>query len=172
LALLPRWTDVRIIRHVIGHKGYRTRVVHLATTLPQRFSDDEVIALYRRRWEIETCFGYLKTGLQMNVLKCKSVAGVMKELTAYLLVYNLVRLLMLKWADENDLDVRRVSFIDACRLLAARMLGLGGCPDLLVNPDRSGRVQLRRVRRRPKKYTLLKAPRAAYTLPERSTKMR
>lgn len=170
-ALLPRWTEVRIIRHVIRQRGSRTRVVHLATTLPPSVSDEEVIELYARRWEIETCFGYLKTGLKMNVLKCRSVQGVLKELTVYLLVYNLVRLLMLRWAQENEVDVRRVSFIDACRLLAARMLGLSGCADLLINADRHGRSQLRRTRRRPKKYPLLKAPRAAYRLSKGSTRM-
>ena len=173
LALLRKWTEVRIIRHVIQRKGYRTRVVYLATTLPQQWSDQEVIDLYARRWEIETCFGYIKTGMKMNVLKCKSVDGVLKELTVYLLVYNLVRLLMLKWAQENGVDVRRVSFIDACRLLAARMLGLGGCDQLLLlNPDRSGRAQLRRIRRRPKKYPLLKAPRETYNVPESPGKKR
>jgi Transposase DDE domain len=166
MGLLPKFSDVRIIRHVIQQKGYRTRRIYLATTLPQQWSDREVIDLYRRRWEIETCFGHIKTGLKMNVLKCKTVDGVMKELTIYLLVYNLVRLLMLKYAEENGLDMRRISFIDACRLLAAWMLGLNGCEKLILNPDRSGRIQLRRVRRRPKKYPLLKAPRATYKLPE------
>ena len=129
-----------------------------------------MIDLYRRRWEIETCLGYLKTGMKMNVLKCRTVAGVMKELTVYLLVYNLVRLLMLRWAREHDVDVRRVSFIDACRLLAAWLSGLPGCDRLILNPDRTGRSQLRRVRRRPKKYTLLKAPRDTYPLPTRRRK--
>lgn len=169
-ALLPRWIELRIIRHVVTCKGYRSRVVYLATTLPASWSDQEVIDLYRRRWEIETCLGYLKTGMKMNVLKCRTVAGVMKELTVYLLVYNLVRLLMLRWAREHDVDVRRVSFIDACRLLAAWLSGLPGCDRLILNPDRTGRSQLRRVRRRPKKYTLLKAPRDTYPLPTRRRK--
>lgn len=170
LKALPAWLGVRIIHHVIEHKGYRTRVLYLATTLPAAWSDDEVRALYRRRWEIETCFGHLKTGMKMNVLKCRSVEGVIKELTVYLLVYNLVRLLMLRWARQAQADARRVSFIDACRLLTAWLMGLPGCARLIVNPDRQGRAQLRRVRRRPKKYPLLKAARATYTLPENQRK--
>src|SRR5690606_15726797 len=79
-------------------QGYRTRRVYLATTLPPAWSDREVIDLYRRRWEIETCFGDIKTRMKMNVLKCRSVEGIMKELTVYLLVYNLVRLMMLRRA--------------------------------------------------------------------------
>ena len=167
---LPSWVEVRIIRHVIERKGYRTKVVYLATTLPMTFSDAEVIELYRRRWEIETCFGHIKTGMKMNVLKCKSVDGVTKELAAYLLVYNLVRLIMLRFAREQQVDVRRVSFIDSCRLLCAWLTGLSGCSELIVNPDRTGRSQLRCIRRRPKKYPLLKAPRHQYKTPETQAK--
>lgn len=170
--LLPRWTAVRIIRHLIRRQGYRTKEVFIATTLLDEtlWSDEQIIELYRRRWEIETCFGHIKTSMKMNVLKCKSVEGVMKELTIYLLVYNLVRLIMLKWAMDQGLDVRRVSLLDAVRLLAAWMTGLSGGASLILNPDRTGRMQLRRVRRRPKKYTLLIAPRHLTTTPTKSTR--
>jgi putative transposase len=167
---LPTHIELRLMRHVIARKGYRTRVLWLASTLPMTWSDEEVIDLYRRRWEIETCFGCLKTGMKMNVLKCRSVDGVMKELTIYLLVYNLARLIMLAWAQQMQVDVRRISFIDACRMLSCWLTGLSGCGELVVNPDRVGRVQLRRVRRRPKKYTLLTAPRHMYKLPEKPPK--
>lgn len=167
---LPPWVELRIMHHVITRKGYRTRSVYLATTLPQSWSDQEVIDLYHRRWEIETCFGHLKTSMKMNVLKCQSVEGVQKELAVYLLVYNLVRLIMLQWAMQSQVDVRRVSFIDACRLLCAWLTGLEGRRELILNPDRSGRCQLRRIRRRPKKYPLLKAPRDCYKLPEKQRK--
>ncbi len=164
LRLLPRWTNVRIIRHVIEQKGCRTKVVFLATTLldPDVWSDERLIDLYRRRWEIETCFGHIKTGMKMNVLKCKTVEGVMKELTIYLLVYNLVRLMMLRWAMDNQVDVRRVSLIDAYRRLAARAAGLPGVDRIIVNPLRPGRAAPRAVRRRPKKYTLLTMTRAQW----------
>ena len=118
--------------------------------------------LYCRRWEIETCFNHLKTTMKMNVLKCQSVEGVMKELCIYLLVYNLVRLQMLRWAMAAGVDVRRVSFIDAWRCLAAWALGLAGVDRLIVNPLRPGRSEPRAVRRRPKKYTLLMTPRSKW----------
>ena len=95
----------------------------------------------------------------MNVLKCKSVDGVMKEMCVYLIVYNLVRLLMLKYVHERGMDVRRVSFIDAMRHLAARGLGLAGVERLILNPPRPGRWQPRVVRRRRKQYDLLTSPR-------------
>ena len=70
----------------------------------------------------------------------RTLDGVMKELCMYLLIYNLVRLMMLRWAARNGVDVRRVSFIDAYRALAAWALGLDGIDQLVLIPDRSGRA--------------------------------
>ncbi len=41
---------------------------------------------YGLRWTIETCFKHLKTTMKMDVLRCQTVAGVLKELTMFLLV--------------------------------------------------------------------------------------
>ncbi|HZZ42067.1 MAG TPA: hypothetical protein VFE58_03955 [Tepidisphaeraceae bacterium] len=51
--------------------------------------------------------------------------------------------------------MRRISFIDAMRQVAARMIGLEGADKLIVNPDRPGRRQLHVLRRRPKAYDWL-----------------
>jgi hypothetical protein len=160
-ALLPAFIDVRIVRFTIAHKGYRTRHVWIATTLMDEalWPDAKIAELYGHRWEIETCFDHLKTTMGMSVLRCKTVAGVEKELAVYLLVYNLVRLAMLKAARDQNVDVRRISFVDAMRWLAARMMGLEGVERLIVNPDRRGRSQLRVIRRRVKEYDLLNKPR-------------
>jgi hypothetical protein len=168
---MPQELIVRIVRHVIDRPGYRSKVVLLATTLPpttlppttlsqQRWSDEQVAELYRQRWQIETCFAHLKTTMGMNVLKCKSVALVRKELMIYLLVYNLVRLRMLQWAHDSGINVRRVSFIDTLRLLSVQAMGLQGVPTLITNPHRTGRRQLRVRRRRPRHYTWMTQPRS------------
>jgi hypothetical protein len=96
----------------------------------------------------------------------QSVQGVMKELCISLLVYNLMRIQMLRWALAAGIDVRRVSFIDACRWLASRALRLAGVDGLIVNPPRPGRTEPRVVRRRPRKYTLLTTPRSKWKCPE------
>ena len=38
---------------------------------------------------------HLKTTMQMEVWHCKTVPGVLKELTVFAIVYNLVRLVMI-----------------------------------------------------------------------------
>lgn len=160
-ALLPQFIDVRIVRYTVEHRGFRTRHVLVATTLLDEvlWPDHKIAELYGHRWNIETCFGHLKTTMKMNVLRCKTLAGVMKELAVYLAVYNLVRLAMLKAAARQNVDVWRISFVDAMRWLAARVIGLSGVDKLIVNPQRPGRCQLRVIRRRPKPYDLLNRPR-------------
>ncbi len=78
----------------------------------------------------------------------------------YLIVYNLIRLAMLRMAGRAAANVNRVSFIDAMRYLAMRLLGLTGVERLVVNPDRSGRRCPRVIRRRMKEYDLLTKPRS------------
>jgi hypothetical protein len=159
-ALMPEFMDVRIVRYSVIHKGYRTRHVLVATTLDRTLWPDEKIAeLYGQRWQIETCFDHLKTTMKMNMLRCKTVEGVQKELAVYLAVYNLVRLVMLKAAARQGVSAKRISFIDAMRWLAAVMMGLEGVDRLIINPDRTGRTQLRVIRGRLKQYDLLRKPR-------------
>ena len=135
--------------------------VLIATTLDEaNWPDDKIAELYGHRWQIETCFNHLKTTMKMNVLRCTTVDGVKKELAVYLAAYNLVRMAMLKAAQEQRVSPDRISFVDAQRWLLARMLGLPGVGRLIVNPDRRGRSQLRVIRRRLKKYLLLTKPRA------------
>lgn len=95
----------------------------------------------------------------MNMLKCRTVGGVEKGLAVYLLAYNLIRPAMLRAAARQNVAAGRVSFADAARWLACRMLGLDGVDDLIVNPDRRGRCQLRVIRGRMKAYDLLVRPR-------------
>jgi Transposase DDE domain len=159
---LPQWIIVRLVSYTLSQKGYRTKHVTIATTLldERAWPDASVAELYGQRWRIEGCFNQLKTHMKMNVLKCKTVEGVLKELAVYLLVYNLVRIAMLHAADDQQVSVQRISFIDALRWLGCRMLGLVGAKRLILNPHRPGRWQPRVLRRRVKPYDFLTHPRA------------
>ncbi|MFI5379944.1 MAG: IS4 family transposase, partial [Tepidisphaerales bacterium] len=102
-TLLPATLQVRLVKHRIGRPGYRTQEVVIATTLldEQAWPDEKIAELFGCRWRIETCFDHIKTTMKMNVLKCQTVDGVMKELAVYLLVYNLVWLAMLRAAERQ-----------------------------------------------------------------------
>ena len=114
--------------------------------------------LYGMRWHVELDLRHLKQTMKMDVLKCKTVEGILKELTVYALVYNLVRAVMLEAARRQGQDVERVSFVDALRWLSTARPG-EPLPPLVVNPHRPDRVEPRAVKRRPKPYPLLTKPR-------------
>ena len=97
--------------------------------------------------------------MKMDVLKCKTVPGVMKELAVFVLVYNLVRMVMLKSAKLQGVNVERISFIDALRWLASTETAVD-LDSLVVNPLRPNRVEPRVRKRRPKQFAVMVRPRA------------
>jgi hypothetical protein len=159
---LPAQLSIRIVRYTVPRKGYRTRVVYVATTLldPLAYPPETIMRLYGHRWNVETCFNQLKTHAKMNALRSQSVEGVIKELIIYLIVWNLVRLTMAKFAAAAGVSVWRVSFIDTVRWLCALLHAMPTTQlRLLINPDRPGRWEPRKLKRRIKEYDLLKEPR-------------
>ena len=96
--------------------------------------------------------------MKMDVLKCKTVDGVLRELQVFALIYNMVRQVMLEAAVRQKVDVRRISFIDAWRWLQSAKPG-DPLPKLVVNPYRPNRLEPRVRKRRPKQYPLMTKPR-------------
>ena len=159
-AALPVSIVVRELRYTIHGKGFRPKEITLVTTLldPERYSLSSLADLFRQRWEIETNFGHLKTTMKMDVLKCKTVDGVLRELQVFALIYNMVRQVMLEAARRQHVDVRRISFIDAVRWLQTAKPG-DELPKLVVNPHRPNRLEPRVRKRRPKQYPMMSKPR-------------
>jgi hypothetical protein len=114
--------------------------------------------LYQLRWQVETALAQLKTTMQMDVLHCNTVPGVLKELTVFAIVYNLVRMVMLQSATLQHTAVERISFLDALRSLSAPSTGMP-LVALLVIPVRPHRVEPRVKKRRPKPFPLMITPR-------------
>jgi len=97
--------------------------------------------------------------MKMEVLHCRTVEGVLKELSMFALAYNLVRLVMLEAAQRQKTPIDRISFVDALRWLRTAKPGTP-LPKLVVNPDRPGRAEPRVLKRRPKQYDLMTKPRS------------
>ena len=158
---LPDSIAVRELRYTLDRPGFRVRAITLVTTLLDAgaYPAGELAELYGARWRVEQDLRDLKQTMKMDVLKCQTAEGVLKELTAYAIVYNLVRLVMGEAASRQGVEVDRISFIDALRWLLEAGPG-EGLPKLVVNPTRPGRSEPRVKKRRPKQFPLMSKPRS------------
>jgi len=100
----------------------------------------------------------LKITLGLDVLKGQSVDVVMKEVQIFILVYNLVRLVLLKAARYQKLNPHRLSFIDALRWLQPPK-PQQTFTECIVNPPRPNRIEPRCIKRHMKQYDLMTRPR-------------
>lgn len=159
-AALPESLILRELRYRVGRPGFRTETVTLVTTLldAELYTVEALADLYGVRWRVELNLRHLKQTMKMDVLRCMTVDGVMKELTIYAIVYNLVRVVMMEAAARQGVDVERISFIDALRWLCE--MKTDDLPKLVVNPARPGRCEPRVRKRRPKQYPVMKKPRS------------
>jgi hypothetical protein len=159
-AALPESLVLRELRYRVGRPGFRTQTTTVVTTLLDAdcYTAEAIAELYGVRWRVEQNLRHLKQTMKMDVLRCKTVDGVLKELTVYAIVYNLVRVVMMEAAARQGVDVERISFVDAMRWLC--QLKTDELPELVVNPARPGRFEPRVRKRRPKQYPLMKKPRS------------
>jgi hypothetical protein len=157
---LPETVTVREVRIEIREPGCRVERITLVTTLldAKRYSKRAVAKLYATRWQVETNLRHLKQTLKMDVLRCETFVGVMKELLMFVVTYNLVRRVMVEAGRRQQVKPDRISFVDALRWLRHAEPG-EKLPRLIVNPERPGRTQPRVKKRRAKPYKLLTKPR-------------
>lgn len=176
-ATLPDTLLVRQIQFAVRIQSFRTRHVTLATTLldPVAFPAEAFLELYGRRWRAELYLRDIKITLGMDVLRCKTPEMVHKELSMFLIAYNLVRLLMLEAATSEHVPLERLSFKGTVATLRAWAPLLTASPhpkerqrllSLLLRclagdplPLRPNRLEPRAKKRRPKNYQLLNKPR-------------
>ena len=132
----------------------------IVTTLldPKQYPAADLFALRLRRWDVETDIRHLKTTMGMEVLHCKTVEGVQKELWMFLLIYNLVRAVMVAAAQRQKVAVSRISFASALAWMRCARRG-DSLPRLALIPYRPNRFEPRVIKRRPKPYDLMVRPR-------------
>lgn len=127
---MPDCVTVRELQFAIGKRGYRTQQITLVTTLlaAEAYPAESLAELYGMRWRVEQNLRDLKQTLGMDILKCKSVDGVLKEIHAFAIVHNLVRVVMSEAAKRQGVRPDRISFADALRWLERR-ISTWICPD-------------------------------------------
>ena len=174
---LPEQLTLRQIKVTITVPGMRSESFHLVTTLTDasRYAAAELADLYFQRWDVELFFRDIKTTLGMDVLRCRSPEMVEKEILMHFIAYNAIRLLMLEAATAAGQAPRRLSFKGSVqalrqwepqfsrtsdpgeqrRLAGALRASIAGH----LVPQRPERREPRCVKRRPKPFALLTAPR-------------
>lgn len=132
----------------------------------------ELDRLYARRWNVELDIRNIKTTLGMELLSCQTPQMNEKEMWVHLLAYNLIRLLMAQAALSAGVHPRELSFKHTVQIWAEWVSQRRGgnwlqCNSLLLGliaqvkvGNRSGRIEPRARKRRPKSYPWLKIPRA------------
>ncbi|MGL1835204.1 transposase, partial [Rhodocyclaceae bacterium SMB388] len=171
----------------INAPGMRSKSYYLVTTLTDstRYGAAELADLYRQRWDVELFFRDIKTTMGMDVLRCRTPALVRKEVLMHFIAYNAVRRLIVDAANAVENPPRRISFKASIQALRQwepqlhrgatdaserrRLLDLLreaiGARQVTARP---GRREPRCLKRRPKPFALLTAPRhQMFELPHR-----
>jgi hypothetical protein len=163
---LPAELTLRQISFRLCRPGFRTQWAWVITTLtdPLQYPAQEIVELYEKRWQVEVYFRDLKQSLGFRKLSAKTVAGVRKEVLAFVLLYNLVRRIVQQAAQQQNVEPERISFIDAVRWLLWSEPG-EALPDLVVNPKRRRRSEPRRIKGGRRKYPQLKGQRSLLQRP-------
>lgn len=174
--MLPAQLQVREVRVIVRQRGFRVKMLVLATTLLDAtvYPANDLADLYRDRWHAELNLRSLKGPLGLDVLRCKSPEMVCKEFWARLLAYNLVRGVMAQAAAAHGTTPDRISFKGTLQTLAEFAPFAGPAPPALSIAlwqalieaiashqvgNRPDRVEPRAKKRRPKAYPLLRRPR-------------
>ena len=175
---LPEEMKVRLIRIKGPDRTGKRTTKYLVTTLldPIQYPAEEIASLYNHRWEIELRIRDIKTTMGMEMLRTQSPEMLRKEIMMHMIAYNTLRLLMLKAGKEHGCNYRRLSFKGALQVLFSSMSNFVGvwkkpashkrersnllrCIAERIVPDRPGRNEPRKLKRRPKPFGWIQKPR-------------
>lgn len=97
----------RLIAARVG-SGKSRQWLYLFTTLA--LPAEQMVALYGRRWNIETDLRSLKQTVHLQRISARSMEGMEKELLTAMCAYNLVRAVICLAARRAGIEARRLSF--------------------------------------------------------------
>jgi hypothetical protein len=146
---LPKTWTMRAIKY--RRPGFRPQTLLTSLLDSVRFPAEELRELYHERWELELGFDEVKTDLleRQEAIRSKTPKGVLQELWAVGLAYNLVRLEMERIAKEADVPPSRISFIVSLRMIRDEWLWAAA-----TNSPGAIPKNLRRLRDELKRFVL------------------
>jgi hypothetical protein len=106
---LPRELTARLLRY--QYPGFRPSYLLTSLSNPRRFSFEELVDLYHRRWQMETFYREWKHTLDIQNLRSHTPRGILKEVHAHLLLSNLVRWIMTEACEQTLHKPVELSFL-------------------------------------------------------------
>jgi len=176
---MPEQITVRYVKIEVDVPGFRTKSLTVATTLldKDKYPARQLAELYRRRWMAELFLRDIKTTMRMEILRCKTPHMIHKELSIFLIAYNLIRSLIWQAAMLKGIDPYKISFkaaIDTIRHWATIIAMIEEdhkkkkTIEVLIETIAAGKIKTRKkirrepraIKRRPNSnYQLLTKPR-------------
>jgi len=119
---LPEQLKVRMIK--CPRKGFRPVYVITSLTSEVDYPADEIVALYRDRWEAELSYRELKTHLvgEKVSFRSKKPLRVLQEVYGLLIAYNCVRALLCEAGHEAGVRPIQLSFVDALEKIRSTLV--------------------------------------------------
>lgn len=189
---LPDTLTLRYIKLGYENRAGEKAALVVVTDLldPVAYPAEEVADLYMERWQIEVKFRDLKTTFGMERFAVKTPKMAHKTLRMMIIAYNLLRLVMQEAASlagrkVHEMSVQGTRFVltsshESFRAMAGRprlfrqhyVEVLENCAKHVLD-HRPFRQEPRAVKRRPRNYQLLTAPRQVFReIPHRATAYR
>lgn len=150
-------------------------VIYMTTLIQSKlYQKHEPKQLYKRRWDIETHLNSLKTIMGMDTLSCKTPVMIRKEISVYLLAYNIIRHLMTQASIQHQRYPWLLSFKSTIQIveefspyLSGRRKQQQGYHEMLqliatkATGNRPGRIEPRLLKQRRQKFPHLKKTRCS-----------
>jgi hypothetical protein len=149
--------------------------IYVTTLLEyKKYHKKELAKIYELRWQLEINLKSIKETMNMDMLSCKTPEMVKKEIGIHFLAYNFIRIIMAEACDRHNAIPNEVSFKGTVQLLNRFMPHFINSNNkqnktmyaellkyIVKNKigNRPGRIEPRRVKRRPKPFDILNRPR-------------
>jgi len=172
----------QLVCRLIAYQMPGFRASWLLTSLfnTQRYSRQELVDLYHRRWTLETIYREWKHSLDIQNLRSHTPAGILKEVHAQLTLSNLVRWIMTEAAqgtEHTPLDFSFLTTLTLVKNMVATMIETRSRHRNHLYQQLISDIQAAKIRKRPgRSYPrpgdgkLRNKGRGKYQLPSRLTK--
>ena len=179
-SALPGTLDIRLVRYRCQGRDSKQRDIIVATTLSDlKHTGQELADLYEQRWDIEVKIRDIKTTLGMEdfAVRTPDMAG--KTLAMLMIAYNLIKAVSQQSAIENSQSIALMGFKGVLDIVVSYRSNYRGHKhharkretlhrtlieiiSTKLLDKRPGRQEPRALKKRPKPFPLLTAPRAQY----------